>query len=56
MQVLEEMKFKTMTPIQAKAIPALLAGKDVLGSAKFHFLPSFTLGRVPARRWHSSFQ
>ncbi|KAK8817846.1 hypothetical protein WA577_003887 [Blastocystis sp. JDR] len=34
MQVLEEMKFKTMTPIQAKAIPALLAGKDVLGSAK----------------------
>ena len=55
MQVLEEMKFKTMTPIQAKANPALLAGKDVLGSAKFRFLPSFTLGRVPARRWHSSF-
>lgn len=24
------MKFKTMTPIQAKAIPALLSGKDVL--------------------------
>ena len=28
------MKFKTMTPIQAKAIPALLSGKDVLGAAK----------------------
>lgn len=34
MEVLDHMKFKTMTPIQAKAIPALLAGKDVLGSAK----------------------
>lgn len=28
------MNFKTMTPIQAKAIPALLSGKDVLGAAK----------------------
>lgn len=33
--VLENMKFKTMTPIQAKAIPALLSGKDVLGAAKY---------------------
>lgn len=34
MEVLEHMNFKTMTPIQAKAIPALLSGKDVLGAAK----------------------
>ena len=33
-EVLDRMKFKTMTPIQAKAIPALLSGKDVLGAAK----------------------
>lgn len=35
MEVLNRMNFKTMTPIQAKAIPALLSGKDVLGSAKY---------------------
>ena len=34
LEVLDNMKFKTMTPIQAKAIPALLSGKDVLGAAK----------------------
>lgn len=28
------MGFKTMTPIQAKSIPLLLAGKDVLGAAR----------------------
>ena len=31
---LEEMGFKTMTPVQSKTIPALLAGKDVLGAAR----------------------
>jgi ATP-dependent RNA helicase DDX18/HAS1 len=31
---LEEMGFSTMTPVQAKAIPLLLAGKDVLGAAR----------------------
>lgn len=31
---LEAMGFKTMTPVQAKAIPPLLAGKDVLGAAR----------------------
>jgi DEAD/DEAH box helicase len=31
---LEDMGFETMTPIQAKAIPVLLAGKDVLGAAR----------------------
>ena len=31
---LEEMGFKTMTPVQAKAIPPLLAGRDVLGAAR----------------------
>ena len=35
MEVLNRMNFKTMTPIQAKAIPALLSVKDVLGSAKY---------------------
>ncbi|KAI2631630.1 P-loop containing nucleoside triphosphate hydrolase protein [Xylaria nigripes] len=30
----EEMKFETMTPIQRRAIPPLLAGRDVLGAAK----------------------
>ncbi|KAL4068333.1 P-loop containing nucleoside triphosphate hydrolase protein [Scleroderma yunnanense] len=32
-RALEEMGFETMTPVQAKAIPPLLAGKDVLGAA-----------------------
>src|ERR1700722_11988493 len=31
---LSEMGFSTMTPIQAKSIPILLAGKDVLGGAR----------------------
>jgi superfamily II DNA helicase RecQ len=31
---LAEMGFKKMTPVQAKAIPVLLTGKDVLGAAK----------------------
>lgn len=31
---IEEMKFETMTEIQARSIPALLAGRDVLGQAK----------------------
>ena len=31
---LDEMGFKKMTPVQAKAIPVLLTGKDVLGAAK----------------------
>ncbi|KAI0406974.1 P-loop containing nucleoside triphosphate hydrolase protein [Xylaria palmicola] len=30
----EEMNFETMTPIQRRAIPPLLAGRDVLGAAK----------------------
>ncbi|CAL1696486.1 unnamed protein product [Somion occarium] len=33
-RTLEEMGFTTMTPIQEKAIPPLLAGKDVLGAAR----------------------
>lgn len=33
-KALEAMGFKTMTPVQAKAIPPLLAGKDVLGAAR----------------------
>lgn len=31
---LDEMGFKTMTPVQEKSIPPLLAGKDVLGAAR----------------------
>jgi ATP-dependent RNA helicase DDX18/HAS1 len=31
---LSDMGFTTMTPVQAKAIPLLLAGKDVLGAAR----------------------
>ncbi|PFH46984.1 hypothetical protein AMATHDRAFT_153250 [Amanita thiersii Skay4041] len=31
---LSEMGFSTMTPVQAKSIPVLLAGKDVLGAAR----------------------
>ncbi|GJJ09583.1 ATP-dependent RNA helicase [Clathrus columnatus] len=31
---LSDMGFKTMTPVQARAIPPLLAGKDVLGAAR----------------------
>ena len=34
LQGLEEMGFKTMTPVQEKSIPPLLAGKDVLGAAR----------------------
>lgn len=31
---LSDMGFSTMTPVQSKAIPLLLAGKDVLGAAR----------------------
>ena len=34
MRALTDMGFSTMTPVQAKAIPPLLAGKDVLGAAR----------------------
>ncbi|KAF9036479.1 DEAD-domain-containing protein [Hymenopellis radicata] len=34
MQALEEMGFDTMTNVQAKSIPLLLAGKDLLGAAR----------------------
>lgn len=30
------MGFNTMTPIQSKAIPPLLAGKDLIGAAKYY--------------------
>jgi ATP-dependent RNA helicase DDX18/HAS1 len=34
MKGLSEMGFSTMTPVQTKSIPVLLAGKDVLGAAR----------------------
>ncbi|POS85672.1 DEAD-domain-containing protein [Erysiphe pulchra] len=34
MKAIEEMKFETMTEIQSRGIPPLLAGRDVLGAAK----------------------
>ncbi len=34
MQALEEMGLETMTNVQAKSIPLLLAGKDLLGAAR----------------------
>ncbi|KAF1983264.1 ATP-dependent RNA helicase has-1 [Aulographum hederae CBS 113979] len=34
MQAIEEMKFESMTEIQQRGIPPLLAGRDVLGAAK----------------------
>ena len=34
MRAILDMGFKTMTKVQAKTIPPLLAGKDVLGAAK----------------------
>jgi ATP-dependent RNA helicase DDX18/HAS1 len=34
LKAVEDMGFKTMTPVQEKSIPALLAGKDVLGAAR----------------------
>lgn len=34
MKAIEKMGFSTMTPVQARTIPPLLAGKDVLGAAK----------------------
>ena len=33
-KALTDMGFSTMTPVQAKSIPPLLAGKDVLGAAR----------------------
>jgi ATP-dependent RNA helicase DDX18/HAS1 len=33
-KALADMGFTTMTPVQAKSIPLLLAGKDVLGAAR----------------------
>ncbi|KAJ3882306.1 DEAD-domain-containing protein [Lentinula edodes] len=33
-RALADMGFSTMTPVQAKSIPVLLAGKDVLGAAR----------------------
>ena len=34
MQAIEDMKFETMTEIQQRGIPPLMAGRDVLGAAK----------------------
>jgi ATP-dependent RNA helicase DDX18/HAS1 len=34
MKGIDEMGFQTMTPVQEKSIPPLLAGKDVLGAAR----------------------
>lgn len=34
MKAIDQMGFKTMTKVQAKTIPPLLAGRDVLGAAK----------------------
>lgn len=34
MQAIEDMKFDTMTEIQRRGIPPLMAGRDVLGAAK----------------------
>ena len=34
MQAIEDMKFETLTEIQQRGIPPLLAGRDVLGAAK----------------------
>jgi ATP-dependent RNA helicase DDX18/HAS1 len=34
MKAINEMKFETMTEIQSRGIPPLLAGRDVLGAAK----------------------
>jgi len=34
LQVLEELEFKTATPIQEQSIPVLLEGKDLVGQAK----------------------
>ena len=34
LRAIEEMKFETMTEIQRRGIPPLLAGRDVLGAAK----------------------
>jgi ATP-dependent RNA helicase DDX18/HAS1 len=34
MKAIEDMKFETMTEIQRRGIPPLLAGRDVLGAAK----------------------
>lgn len=34
MKAIEEMKFETMTEIQQRTIPPLMAGRDVLGAAK----------------------
>ena len=33
-KALSDMGFSTMTPVQEKSIPILLAGKDVLGAAR----------------------
>lgn len=33
-KALADMGFATMTPVQEKCIPSLLAGKDVLGAAR----------------------
>ena len=44
---LSEMGFTTMTPVQAKSIPPLLAGKDVLGAAR---TGSGQQGRCPPDR------
>lgn len=34
LQVLQEMEFQTVTPIQAQSIPVLLQGRDLIGQAK----------------------
>ncbi len=58
LKAIDEAGYETPTPIQAQAIPAALAGKDVLGIAQtgtgktasftFAYDPSFWRGAAPA--------
>ena len=34
LRAVKEMGFEEMSPIQAKAIPAMLSGKDIIGQAQ----------------------
>lgn len=57
LQVLEELDFQTVTPIQAQSIPVLLRGRDLVGQAKTgsgktaaFALPLLEKIRLPQRR------
>lgn len=54
MEAIKEMGFETMTEIQQRAIPPLMAGRDVLGAAKTGSGKTLAFVRTTDPLWHNS--